>query len=193
MVGGALVLRFGLLGVIITLVGTATAVGSTGGQSYDCKTLAGARAGVATEHPGIMLPTRLPPMGFVCPAPYVIPGMVPAYFATFTKGKATNVGGHLLCRCDGGWVAQLNVWRGHVKAKVVRILLSKDGTSGSAVPFTAGRYTGTLELQKHAALSPSEGFVWEAGQFTYLFGVRGSRVPTPGFVPRTIIASFRAP
>jgi len=123
--------------------------------------------------------------------PVIVGFAPPDYVATFARGTPVTIRGHVFCKCYA--IVQFNVWRGHVKAQVVRGLLFHDGKAGTTIPFTAGRYPGILEVQQHASGPSPESFVWEAGQFTYLFLPLPSIPPVPGLVPRTVIASFRAP
>ena len=143
-----------------------------------------------------MLPTFLPRIGYVCPGPALLrdqdPGLLPAYAVTFVKGTEYKFGGMTACRCGGGWVVQVNVWQGHITARVLKALLRHDGKAGSTKPFSAGRFTGTLEVQQLAGSANAiQSFVWVAGKFTYLFGVRPPVVPDPAFVPLKIIASYK--
>lgn len=185
----------------VLLVGAVGAAGSNRGLSTDCKVLADARSTseprVGPLQPEIMLPTFLPRTGFVCPGPELLreqdPGLHPAYKATFIKGTLYKFNGMTACRCGGGWAVQVNVWQGHITARVVRALLRHDGASGTTKPFTAGRYGGTLEVQQLAGSAHAiQSFIWTAGRFTYLFGVRPANVPDPAFSPRAIIASYKA-
>ena len=67
------------------------------------------------------------------------------------QGLRTDFNGMTACRCGGGWAVQVNVWQGHITARVVRALLRHDGKAGTTQPFTAGRYSGTLEVQQLSA------------------------------------------
>ena len=144
-----------------------------------------------------MLPTYLPPSGFVCTGPRLLneqdAGLYPVYAVEFVKGSLYRFNGMVACRCGGGWVVQANVWQGLITARILRALHRHDGSHGTTRPFSAGRYSGTLEIQQLAG-SPNaiESFVWEAGGFTYLIGVRPATAPDAAFSPRKIIASFRA-
>ena len=187
--------------VAVALVGAAGAVSSTHGLSTDCKQLAQARSPaeprVGPRQRQIMLPTFLPRTGFVCPGPILLreqdPGLHPAYAATFVKGTPYRFNGMTACRCGGGWAVQVNVWQGHFTTRVLRALRRHDGKAGTTRPFSAGRFSGTLEVQQlSSSANAIQSFVWEAGQFTYLFGVRPAEVADPAFSPRKIIASYRA-
>ena len=194
-------LRAGFVCVVLALVWAAGALGSPRGLSTDCKVLAEARSPAAPRvgplQPQVMLPTFLPRTGFVCPGPILLreqdPGLHPAYTATFLKGTPYTFNGMTACRCGGGWAVQVNVWRGHITGRIVRALLRHDGKAGTTRPFSAGRFSGTLEVQQlSGSANAIESFVWEAGEFTYLFGVRPAEAPDPAFSPRTIIASYKA-
>lgn len=186
-------LRLGVLGAIITLGGVASAVGPTAGVALAswtdpsiCQPLAAARAKAAVEHPGVLLPTRLPPIGYACLG--IRPFGPSVYQVTFTKGKPAKRMGYLGCDCLTGmertaFAAQFWVWRGHRTAEVLKWLAGH-----VAKPFTAGRYKGTIAIPV-----PTVGdYVWESGQFTYLFTWNTAPGP-PGYTPLTVIASFTAP
>ena len=199
--GLSLLIRAAFACGVLMLLGAAGAAGSTRGLSTDCKVLAEARSTVEPRvgplQPEIMLPTFLPRIGYVCPGPELLseqdPGLHPAYAATFVKGKPYRFNGMTACRCGGGWAVQVNVWQGHITARVVRALLRHDGKAGTTQPFTAGRYSGTLEVQQLSGSTHAiQSFVWVAGRFTYLFGVRPSNVPDTAFSARAIIASYKA-
>lgn len=196
-----LLLNVGSVVFALGLVGVADAVGSTRGLSTDCKQLAQARSPAAPHvgplQPQIMLPTFLPRIGYVCPGSVLLrdqdPGLHPAYAATFVKGTPYTFNGMTACKCGGGWAVQVNVWQGHITAKVLRALLRHDGKAGTTKPFSAGRFNGTLEIQQlSGSANAIQSFVWEAGRFTYLFGVRPANVPDPAFSAQRIIASYRA-
>jgi hypothetical protein len=189
-----------LVCVVVIVVWAGGAFSSTRGLTTDCKQLAQARSPaeprVGPQQRQIMLPAFLPRIGYVCPGPILLreqdPGLHPAYAATFVKGTPYTFNGMTACRCGGGWSVQVNVWQHHVTARVVRALLRHDGKAGTTRSFSAGRFSGTLEVQQlSSSTNAIQSFVWEAGQFTYLFGVRPAEVADPAFSPQKIIASYR--
>ncbi len=168
----------------------ASSASATSSRSALNLPLAQLRAAAAQYAPGAVLPNKLPPgvtqadVGAFCNAPGV--GGPPCrWMLTYTS------------KLPGVEAFHLGIYQGRVAAKVVQALLRHDGKAGSTRPFTAGRYTGTIERQHNARYKTGsvESYVWQSGKWTYLIEVhfKESGAPDyPGTNPKAIIASVSA-
>jgi hypothetical protein len=134
--------------------------------------------------PGARLPTKLPPgvtavdVGIASGVNRTMPR--PLYHLTFHSPTKSAF--------------QYDFWAGHVKGGIVAALLKHDGTRGSKTTFRAGKYSGTLEIQKNdLAKLWIASYVWEYGAHTYMLAVQervGGTPLYPRFSPQATIASL---
>ena len=147
------------------------------------------RGALAQLHPGMSLPTRLPPriawaeVGGGCRT------LGPGVPHCFVRLEYTT-------RRTGGTSAfQLAIFAGHVRGKVLSALSAHDGRFGSTSPFRARSFSGIRERQwdKARRIGGVDTYVWESGANTYLlqhpFRQNGAPVYA-GLVPRAVIGSF---
>ena len=141
------------------------------------------RALAQSYAPGARLPTRLPPgvtaaaIGIASRIDRSTPA--PQYHLTFHSPTKSAF--------------QYDFWAGRVAPTIVAALLRHDGTRGFKTSFRAGRYSGTLEIQKNElAKLWIASYVWQYGAHTYLLMVQervGGTPLYPRLSPRATIAS----
>jgi hypothetical protein len=153
-------------------------------------TVTEARGAMAQYHPSASMATKLPPgIGWVdvgggCKT------LGPGAPACYARMEYNN-------RRTGGRTAFIAAfYAGHVKTKVVKALLAHDGRFGSQTTFTAGAYSGIRERQwnKAFAVGGFDTYVWESKANTYMIQLHFTNtgaVDYPGFVPKSVIASYR--
>jgi hypothetical protein len=92
---------------------------------------------------------------------------------------------------------QMGIWRGGKRAAVVAGLRFHDGSHGSTRAFTAGRFSGTVEIQRPVSASKPNvvSYVWQSGGYTYMLAYLSKPGTTTsqfaGFAPLKTISSFK--
>jgi hypothetical protein len=138
-----------------------------------------------TYEPGVFLPTVFPKsitMVDVGAASGIGNGPPPAHFLAYHTPTREAF--------------QMGIWRGGKRAAVVAGLRFHDGAHGSMRPFTAGRFSGTVEVQTVSAGKPTVvSYVWQGGGYTYMLVYLSKPGTTtaqfPGLTPLATIASFK--
>jgi len=189
--------RRGLRARVAILVGLATLCalasvadgGASGSRASLIFSVGEARGVMAQYHPSAYMATRLPPkIGWVdvgggCQ------GLGPGAPACYARLEYND-------RRTGGRSAfQAAFFSGHLKARIVKALRAHDGRFGSQTTFTAGKFSGVRERQWNKAFKVGgvDTYVWEYKTETYLIQHRftnSGAVEYPGFVPRSVIASY---
>jgi hypothetical protein len=172
-----------------SVLACAAVAGASPSRASLSYTVAAVRGAMAQYHPSAYLPTRVPPKIAWVEVGGTCQGLGPGAPGCYARLEYTTR------RTGGKQAFQLGLYNGHVKAKIVRALRLHDGKFGSVSSFTAGRFTGTRERQWNKAFKVGgvDTYVWEYKTNTYALQLRfldSGAVEYPGFVPRTVIASF---
>ncbi len=163
--------------------------GASGARSSLVFSVAELRGAAAATHPGVLLPTRLPPriafadIGAFCNGPGL--GGPPCFAMLSYTTRRTGC-------CEA---FQLAAYNGRVAGKVLAALKRHDGKYGSTKAFSAGRFAGTRERQWNRTfkIGGVDTYVWQYGKFTYALAVLfrdSGALAFKGTKPLAIIASF---